>query len=75
MRGLNYYEYRESQVIAQRDYSFYALIAAAMRQADNENTALLSGAFPQVHTDLKARYNAPGGRLPNEPAPDYEENE
>lgn len=61
-----YYDYKCSQQIAAQDYPFYALIMAAMRQADNENLEALKAAFPQVYQELLARYNAPGGRLGSE---------
>lgn len=64
-RGLSLYEYRESQGLDGR-YSFYALVAAAMRQADTDNMVRLTQAFPQVAKDLLARYNAPGGALAGE---------
>lgn len=45
---------------------FYALVMAAMRQADSFNAAKLHEAFPEVWDELQARYNAPGGVLPGE---------
>jgi hypothetical protein len=63
---LDYSEYRDSQRIAQLDYGFYALLAAAMRKADTSNLSLLQRAFPGVWRDLQARYNAPGGLIGNE---------
>jgi hypothetical protein len=61
-----YYDYKCSQQIAAQDYSFEALIMAAMRQADNKNLEALKAAFPQVYQELLDRYNAPGGRLGSE---------
>lgn len=58
-----YYNYRESLEIARNDYSFDSLIMAAMRKADSDNIELLKKAFPDIFTELKARYNAPGGFL------------
>ena len=66
MRRLNLFDYKESRLIAAQDYAFYALLAATMRQADTNNLAALTLAFPQVAADLAARYDAPGGRLPGE---------
>lgn len=60
------YDYRESQRIAVEDYQFYALIMAAMRQADTDNATKLKFAFPFVWEELRRRYNAPGGFLPGE---------
>jgi len=45
---------------------FYALLMAAMREADSMNIKKLKAAFPDTWTELKARYNAPGGRLEGE---------
>jgi len=64
-----FHEYLESQRIAAQDYPFYALIMAAMRQADTDNVRKLQNAWPDVWNELVARYNAPGGALtPNERA-------
>lgn len=60
------YDYIESQRIARLDYGFYALLMAAMRQADDMNKALLKEAFPDVYSELRERYNAPGGLLEGE---------
>ena len=57
------YDYQESQRIACEDYAFYALIMAAMRKADTDNLTKLQNAFPDVWSELVARYNAPGGML------------
>ena len=45
---------------------FYALIMAAMREADSANAAKLQAAFPEVWDELAARYHAPGGYLDGE---------
>ncbi len=63
---LNLFDYERSKHIAALDEPFYALIAAAMRQADTDNMDRLTYVFPQVAADLKARYNAPGGELPGD---------
>ncbi len=47
-------------------YEFYALLMAAMRNADTRNAALLKKAFPDTWEELLARYKAPGGRLEGE---------
>jgi len=57
------YDYEESQLIWSKGYQFYALIMAAMRQADTDNAAKLKSAFPDVWEELQARYHAPGGVL------------
>lgn len=63
---MSYYDYRRSQEIAAQDYPFYALIMAAMRQADTDNTVKLKMAWPEVWDELDKRYHAPGGILPGE---------
>jgi hypothetical protein len=63
---MSYHEYRASQVLSQQDPPFYALIMAAMRQADTMNVAYLRSAWPEVWEELQARYNAPGGILDGE---------
>ena len=64
------HEYEASIRIVMEDYPFYALIMAAMRQADTSNFNALVVAFPGVHIELTGRYNAPGGFLPGEPMPE-----
>ena len=63
---MSYYDYIQSQEITAKGYYFYALIMAAMRQADSDNIEKLKSIFPDVYTELKTRYNAPGGLLPGE---------
>ena len=63
---MSYHEYQESKRVSQLDAPFYALIMAAMRQADSVNTERLKLAFPDVWTEIWERYNAPGGYLPGE---------
>ena len=60
---MSLYDYKRSIVIEERRYPFYALIMAAMRQADSDNRELLCDAFPEVWNELQARYHAPGGVL------------
>jgi len=54
-------EYRKS--IRLSSEPFYALIMAAMRQADTNNLEKLQQAWPNVLDELRKRYNAPGGAL------------
>lgn len=63
---MSLYDYERSKHIVAQDEPFYALIMTAMRQADDTNTELLKTAFPEIYEELKARYWAPGGLLPNE---------
>jgi hypothetical protein len=64
---MSLYDYQVSIQIAIHNYPFYALIQAAMRQADTDNLELLKTAFPEVYAEFRARYNAPGGRLAGDP--------
>ncbi|BBY84689.1 hypothetical protein [Mycolicibacterium tokaiense] len=61
---MSLYDYRASQQIGSTDQPFYALIMAAIRKADTQNAARLRMAFPEVHAEFTARYDAPGGMLP-----------
>jgi hypothetical protein len=63
---MSMYDYQLSIEISAVDYPFYALIMAAMRQADSENALNLRMAFPGVAYELQARYNAPGGVIPGD---------
>lgn len=58
-----HYDFMQSQQIAQRDYSFAALIMAALRKADTRNASKLRLAFPDICAETQARYDAPGGVL------------
>ena len=63
---MSLHEYRRSLDLAGRNYPFYALIMAAVRQADTRNAEKLRAAFPEVYEEFKARYGAPRGLLPGE---------
>lgn len=63
---MSYHEYKTGQHISSKGYPFYALIQAALRQADTDNLERLKEAFPAVHGELEARYNAPRGLLEGE---------
>lgn len=63
---MSYYDYKASIVINQQDHPFYALIMAAMRQADDENIKRLKQAFPRTWEELERRYHAPGGLIDDE---------
>lgn len=63
---MSLYDYRVSQDIRSNGFPFYALIMAAMAQADTENAAKLQFLFPDVWEEVKERYNAPGGMLESE---------
>ncbi len=63
---MSYYDYKQSVYISLKDYPFYALIMAAMRQADTDNARALKHIFPNIWAELDARYHAPGGVLEGE---------
>jgi hypothetical protein len=63
---MSYYDYKIGREISQEDYPFYALIQAAMRQADTVNQGKLAAAFPEIWTELQTRYHRPGGLLEGE---------
>lgn len=65
---MSLHEYRVGRELWLADPPFYSLIMAAMRRADTDNLAKLIRAWPEVHAELAARYNAPGSRLPDDPA-------
>jgi len=60
---MSLYDYKQSQQIEARGYPFYALIMAAMRQADTDNLKRLTLMWPKVSREFNDRYNAPGGVL------------
>jgi hypothetical protein len=60
---MSLYDYEVSQQLSAEYHSFYALIMAAMRQADSDNAEALRSAFPDTWRELQARYNAHGGVL------------
>ena len=64
---MSFYDYRVSADIVRSDPPFDAIIMAAMRKADTVNAHRLRSAFPELHAELVARYNAPGAILPGDP--------
>jgi hypothetical protein len=63
---MSLYDYRVSQQLELEDVPFFALIMAAMRRADTDNTERLRHAWPEVWAELAARYHAPGGVIPGD---------
>jgi hypothetical protein len=53
------YDYLVSLNIAKHDYPFYALIMAAMRQADTDNLEFLKRCWPAVWDELVQLYHQP----------------
>ncbi len=66
---MSYHEYKMSVYMELKQYPFYAIIMAAMRQADTDNLAKLQQEWPNVWVELEARYHAPGGLLEGEEPP------
>ena len=66
---MSLYDYEAARLIEVDGHPFYALIMAAMRQADTGNLALLRGCWPEVHGELVARYRTPGALLVGDPCP------
>lgn len=62
----NNYELMEAASIEKKPWSFNAIIQAAMREADSDNIIMLASLFPIIFSELKARYAAPGGVLPDD---------
>jgi hypothetical protein len=60
---MSLYDYVRSLELNKKDEPFYALVMAAMRQADTYNLFKLQRAFPETWRELHDRYNAPGGKL------------
>lgn len=63
---MSIYDYEQSLALEGQGWSFYALIMAAMRQADTDNLDALRQAFPERYAEFQKRFNAPGGYLPDE---------
>ncbi len=63
---MSLYDYRASQRPELSTAPFYALIMAAMRNADTPNTEKLQDAWPDVYRELYRRYHSPGGLLDGE---------
>ena len=73
---MSLYDYEVGLKISAKNYPFYALIQAAMRQTDSDNILKLKSVFPGIWKELQERYNSPGGILMSErivPAPKHEE--
>lgn len=64
--GCDFFTYKCGSELYVLDYPFYALILAAMRQADDDNRDRLSFVYPDIYTSLVERIKAPGGVLPDE---------
>ena len=63
---MSLYDYRMSQRISAEDPSFETQIMAAYRKADTWNARAIQAQWPNTVAELQARYDAPGGLLPDE---------
>ena len=63
---MSHYDYIKGREISAKDYPFYAIIQAAMRQADTDNLDKLREAWPNIWTELQVRYSSPEGWLEEE---------
>jgi hypothetical protein len=66
-----YREYHASRELVSEAYkkdanAFYALLMAACREAGSDELEKLESCFPEVVKELRQRYSAPGGLLPEE---------
>lgn len=66
---MSLYDYQESLELSKSDPSFYSLIMAAARKADTDNLRKLESVFPETVNELRRRYHAPGGQLPEDDIP------
>jgi hypothetical protein len=60
---MSLHEWKSGLEISAEGYPFYALIFAALRQADSTNAAKIKAAWPEKMIEAQARYDAPGGIL------------
>jgi hypothetical protein len=62
--GLHSYHY--SRKLLKDDPPFESLIFAAIRKSDSDNMERLQLAFPELVREMQARYNGPGGVIPED---------
>jgi len=65
---MSYYDYKMSLELSIKDPPFAALIMAAMRKADTDNTYKLKSMWPEIYHELEKRYHTPGGLIDGEHA-------
>jgi hypothetical protein len=66
---MSLYDYNISRELVNLDLPFDALMMAAMARADDHNAGVLLRAFPDLRGELQARYDAPGGLIPQDIGP------
>ena len=60
---MGYQDYKTSITIVSKGYSFYSIIMAAMRRADELNLGRLKRLWPDVYDEWKRRNKTPEGKL------------
>ena len=63
---MSHYDYKSSIQVEMTGASFYGIIMAAMRRADDQNLDKLRASWPEVWDELRKRYHAPGGFINGE---------
>jgi len=61
---MSLHAYHVNRKLMVDDPPFYSLIMAAMTKADTDNLVKLKSVFPEVWTELQARYNSVLGVIP-----------
>ncbi len=69
---MSLYDYHYSEKLSRQDPPMDALLMAAIRKADSTNLARIEAGFPELVAEMKARYNAPLGVIPEDGAVDVE---
>lgn len=64
---MTHHDYTQSREIAGHTMATY--IMAAIRCAPDSEIVVLRAAFPDIYSELEARYHSPGGHLPTDNAP------
>lgn len=67
---MSLHSYHYSKTLSGYDPPFSALLFAAKRKADTENTHRLKTMWPELYEEFDRRYNAPGGILPEDNVPE-----
>lgn len=63
---MSHYEYEFSKLLSVSDPPFVSIIMAGIRKADDASLEKIKKEWPEIFEEFVARYNAPGGYLPEE---------
>lgn len=63
---MSLYDWTKALELEKKDVPFYGLLMAAVLRADDLNLAKLNVMWPEICSEVQARYNAPGGKLEGE---------